>query len=176
MSDNKVYNVLFLCTGNTARSILGECLIDRWGGGRFRGFSAGSHPKGYVHPMTLQLLRRLDFDTSGLRSKDWAEFAEPGAPRMDFVFTVCDKAADEVCPMWPGQPVTAHWGVADPAAVDGDDLTRQNAFRQALRELENRIRIFVSLPIAALDRLKLEREVERIGQVKLDDSDGGAAP
>ncbi len=176
MSGNKVYNVLFLCTGNTARSILGECLINRWGGGRFRGFSAGSHPKGYVHPLTLELLRRLDFDASGLRSKDWAEFAEPGAPRMDFVFTVCDKAAAEVCPIWPGQPITAHWGVPDPAAVEGDEITRLNAFRRTFRELENRIKIFVSLPIAALDRLKLKRELDRIGQAKLDDSDGGTAP
>jgi protein-tyrosine-phosphatase len=176
MSDEKVYNVLFLCTGNTARSILGECSINRWGGGRFRGFRAGSHPKGYVHPLTLELLRRSDFDTSGLRSKDGAEFAEPGAARMDFVFTVCDKAAAEACPLWPGQPITAHWGIPDPAAVEGDDLTRLNAFRRAFRELENRIKIFVSLPVAGLDRLKLKREIERIGQVKLDENEGGAAP
>jgi protein-tyrosine-phosphatase len=176
MSENKVYNVLFLCTGNTARSILGECLINRWGEGRFRGFSAGSHPKGYVHPMALELLRQLDLDASGVRSKDWAEFAEPGAPWMDFVFTVCDKAAAEVCPIWPGQPITAHWGVPDPAAVEGDDLTRLTAFRTAFRELENRIKLFVSLPVSGLDRLKLKRELDRIGQVRLSENEGGTAP
>jgi arsenate reductase len=169
---DKVYNVLFLYTGNTARSILAECLINHWGQGKFKGFSAGSHPKGYVHPLTLELLKRLGFSTEGLRSKDWAEFAQPSAPQMDFVFTVCDNAAAEPCPVWPGQPITAHWGIADPVALVGDDLTRLNAFRQAFRELENRIKIFVCLPIAALDDLKLKREVERIGQVKLDGIEG----
>jgi protein-tyrosine-phosphatase len=172
----RIFNVLFLCTGNTARSILAECLINHWGKGRFHGFSAGSHPKGYVHPMTLELLRRFDFDTSGLRSKDWAEFAAPRAPQMDFVFTVCDKAAAEVCPVWPGQPITAHWGVADPAAVEGDELTRLNAFRRAFRELENRIKLFVSLPVAALDALKLKQEVERIGKLQLEDDGDGGTP
>ncbi len=165
MADER-FNVLFLCTGNSARSILGERLIERLGQGRFRGFSAGSHPKGEVHPLALELLRRNNHSTDGLRSKDWEEFARPGAPRMDFVFTVCDNAANEVCPVWPGQPMTAHWGVADPAAVEGDEITRMNAFRTALRELENRIKIFVSLPLASLDRLKLQQKLDAIGRMK----------
>ncbi|MBK1732079.1 arsenate reductase ArsC [Thiococcus pfennigii] len=159
----ETYNVLFICTGNSARSILAERLIERWGGGRFRGFSAGSHPRGEVHPLALEVLRRNNYSTEGLRSKDWAEFAQPDAPAMDFVFTVCDKARGELCPVWPGQPMTAHWGTADPATVEGDELTRLNAFRTALREIENRIKIFVALPFASLDRLRLQREIERIG-------------
>ena len=139
---SKVYNVLFLCTGNSARSILAEALIGRLGEGRFRGFSAGSHPKGAVHPLALDLLQSLEYPTEEFRSKGWEEFARPGAPEMDFVFTVCDDAAAEVCPVWPGSPVTAHWGVPDPAAVEGDELARKNAFRCAYRELENRIRMF----------------------------------
>ena len=166
MADER-FNVLFLCTGNSARSILGERLIERLGQGRFRGFSAGSHPKGEVHPLALELLRRNNHSTDGLRSKDWEEFARPGAPRMDFVFTVCDNAANEVCPVWPGQPMTAHWGVADPAAVEGDEITRMNAFRTALRELENRIKIFVSLPLSSLDRLKLQQRLDEIGRTTL---------
>jgi arsenate reductase (thioredoxin) len=158
------YNVLFLCTGNSARSIIGECLINRLGRGRFHGFSAGSHPKGEVHPLAIEVLRRNNFVTDGLRSKDWGEFAAPGAPQMDFVFTVCDNAAAEVCPVWPGQPMTAHWGIADPAAVEGDEVTRMMAFRQALRELEHRIDIFVNLPLAALDRLKLQDRLDAIGR------------
>jgi arsenate reductase len=164
---DRVYNVLFLCTGNSARSILAERLIERWGGGRFRGFSAGSHPKGEVHPLALEILRRNNYLADGLRSKDWAEFAEPGAPEMDFVFTVCDRAAAEVCPVWPGQPMTAHWGVADPAAVEGDDITRIMAFRRAFAELQNRISIFVNLPFASLDRLRLQKRLDEIGQVQL---------
>ena len=160
----KRFNVLFLCTGNSARSIFGERLIERWGQGRFKGFSAGSHPKGAVHPLALEILRRNNYLTDGLRSKDWAEFAEPGAPEMDFVFTVCDKAAAEVCPVWPGQPMTAHWGVPDPAAVEGDELTCLTAFRTAFRELENRIKIFVSLPFDSLDRLKLQQRLAEIGR------------
>ena len=163
----EVFNVLFLCTGNSARSILAERLIERWGQGRFRGFSAGSHPKGEVHPLALELLRRNNYSTEGLRSKDWAEFAAPGSPEMHFVFTVCDNAANEVCPVWPGQPMTAHWGVADPAAVEGDEVTRMNAFRTALRELENRIKIFVSLPLSSLDRLKLQQRLDEIGRTTL---------
>jgi arsenate reductase len=163
----EVFNVLFLCTGNSARSILAERMIDRWGQGRFHGFSAGSHPKGEVHPLALELLRRNNYSTEGLRSKDWAEFAAPGAPEMHFVFTVCDNAANEVCPVWPGQPMTAHWGVADPAAVEGDEVTRMNAFRTALRELENRIKIFVSLPLSSLDRLKLQQRLDEIGRTTL---------
>lgn len=160
----KPFNVLFLCTGNSARSILAERIIERWGSGRFRGFSAGSYPKGEVHPLALDLLRRNNYVTDGLRSKDWAEFAQPDAPVMDFVFTVCDKAKGEVCPIWPGQPMTAHWGTEDPAAVEGDELTRLTAFRAAFREIENRIKIFVALPFASLDRLKLQRELDRIGE------------
>jgi arsenate reductase len=160
----KPFNVLFLCTGNSARSILAERIIERWGSGRFRGFSAGSFPKGEVHPLALDLLRRNNYVTDGLRSKDWAEFAQPDAPVMDFVFTVCDRAKGEVCPIWPGQPMTAHWGTEDPAAVEGDELTRLTAFRAAFREMENRIKIFVALPFASLDRLKLQRELDRIGE------------
>jgi arsenate reductase len=168
---NPQFNVLFLCTGNSARSILAERLVDRLGDGRFRGFSAGSHPKGEVHPLALEMLRRQNLSVDGLRSKDWAEFAAPGTPQMDFVFTVCDNAANEVCPVWPGQPMTAHWGVADPAAVEGDEVTRMNAFRTALRELENRIKIFVSLPFSSLDRLKLQQKLDEIGRVTLPRSD-----
>lgn len=159
-----IFNVLFLCTGNSARSIIGECLIERLGRGTFRGFSAGSHPKGEVHPLAIEVLRRNNFVTDKLRSKDWAEFAAPGAPPMDFVFTVCDNAAAEVCPVWPGQPMTAHWGIADPAAVEGDEVTRMMAFRQALRELEHRVDIFVNLPLASLDRLKLQDRLDAIGR------------
>lgn len=172
---DETYNVLFLCTGNSARSIFGECLIQRWGQGRFRGFSAGSHPKGEVHPLALEILRRNNYVTDGLRSKDWAEFATPDAPVMDFVFTVCDRAAAEVCPVWPGQPMTAHWGVADPAAVEGDEIERMMAFRTAFRELENRIKVFVSLPIRSLDRLKLQQRLDEIGRLRSGEQEGGAA-
>ena len=164
----KRFNVLFLCTGNSARSIFGERLIERWGQGRFKGFSAGSHPKGAVHPLALEILRRNNYLTDGLRSKDWAEFAEPGAPEMDFVFTVCDKAAAEVCPVWPGQPMTAHWGVPDPAAVEGDDTQKMLAFRKAFRELENRIKIFASLPIRSLDKIRLQAQLDEIGRTVLE--------
>jgi protein-tyrosine-phosphatase len=164
------YNVLFLCTGNSARSIMAEALINHWGRGRFRGLSAGSFPKGAVHPMALKLLQHLNFPTEGLRSKSWDEFAAPGAPPLDFVFTVCDNAAGEVCPIWPGQPMTAHWGVPDPAAVEGTELERMNAFRDAFRTLENRIRIFTSLPLASIERIKLKQHLDEIGQ----SSDGPA--
>lgn len=160
----RVYNVLFLCTGNSARSILAEALINRWGQGRFRGFSAGSHPKGQVHPIAFELLGHMRLPTDGLRSKSWDEFAKPGAPVMDFVFTVCDNAAGEVCPVWPGQPMTAHWGVEDPAAAQGGDTERWLAFRNAFKALENRIKIFVSLPIASIDRMKLKQRVDEIGR------------
>lgn len=156
-------NVLFLCTGNSARSILAEALIGFWGPGKFKGFSAGSFPKGTVHPIALELLKHMKLPIEGLRSKNWSEFAQPGAPRMDFVFTVCDKAAAEVCPAWPGQPMTAHWGIADPAAVEGSDIERWLAFRQAFKELENRIKIFVSLPFSSIDRLKLQVQLNAIG-------------
>ncbi len=169
MSDAS-YNVLFLCTGNSARSIMAESLVNHWGRGRFRGFSAGSHPGGSVQPLALELLRRVHLPTDGLRSKSWDEFAAPGAPAMDFVFTVCDNAAAEVCPVWPGQPMTAHWGVPDPAAVAGDEATRMSAYRRAFRELENRIKVFVSLPIASLDRLRLQQKLDAIGRSSLEEA------
>ena len=159
----RVYNVLFLCTGNSARSILAESLTNHWGKGKFRGFSAGSHPKGRVHPIAIELLNRLNLPTDGVRSKSWDEFAAPGAPALDFVFTVCDNAAGEVCPYWPGHPVTAHWGVEDPAAVEGTATEKWAAFRETFRVLENRIKIFASLPIATLDRMTLQAKVDAIG-------------
>jgi arsenate reductase len=163
------FNVLFLCTGNSARSIMAEGAVNRWGKGKFRGFSAGSHPTGTVHPMTLELLKALNYETAGLRSKRWDEFARPDSPRLDFVFTVCDQAAGEICPLWPGQPITAHWGVSDPVAFAGTDEARRRFFRRIYTELENRIKIFVSLPIDSLDRLTLEGRVREIGRIKLPD-------
>ena len=157
------FNVLILCTGNSARSILGEALINHWGRGRFVGYSAGSSPKGTVHPIALELLEQLKFPTQGLRSKSWDEFAKPGAPPLDFVFTVCDNAAGESCPFWPGQPMTAHWGLEDPAAVDGSDTEKWLAFRTVFRELENRIKVFTSLPIRTLERSKLQARLDEIG-------------
>jgi arsenate reductase len=157
-------NVLFLCTGNSARSIMAEQLLNHWGRGRFRGFSAGSHPKGTVHPIALELLKQTNLPVEGLRSKSWDEFAKPGAPPIDFVFTVCDNAAGEVCPAWPGQPLTAHWGVDDPAAVEGSETDKWLAFRQAFRELENRIRAFTSLPLGSLDRTRLQQQLDAIGR------------
>ncbi len=159
------YNVLFLCTGNSARSIMAECILEREGGGRFRAFSAGSHPAGKLNAVALALLKRLNFDTGGLRSKSWDEFAAPGAPMLDFVFTVCDDAAGELCPVWPGQPVTAHWGVPDPAAAAGSDAERAAFTADVFRMLSNRISIFVSLPLASLDRLSLQRRLQEIGRV-----------
>jgi protein-tyrosine-phosphatase len=159
-----VFNVLFLCTGNSARSILAEALINHWGRGKFRGFSAGSHPKGAVHPIALELLRQMKLPTEGLRSKSWDEFAAPAAQRLDFVFTVCDNAAGEACPYWPGQPMTAHWGLADPAAVEGSDVNKWVAFRSAFHVLESRIMTFASLPIASLDRVKLQARLDAIGK------------
>lgn len=158
------YNVLFLCTGNSARSILAEAIINREGMGRFRGFSAGSQPKGEVHPYTLDLLKRLNHDVSDIRSKSWDEFAGPDAPQMDFVFTVCDQAAAEPCPYWPGQPMTAHWGLADPAAATGNDAERHLAFSEAYRMLRNRISIFVNLPMKTLDRYALQEHLNQIGR------------
>jgi len=162
---DRTYNVLFLCTGNSARSILAEVLVEHWGKGRFRGFSAGSFPKGAVHPLALELLERLNLRTTGLRSKSWDEFADDHAPVMDFVFTVCDQAAGEVCPIWPGNPITAHWGVPDPAVVEGTEAQRVQAFRDAYRQLEARIKLFVALPIDKLDRMAIRREVEQIGHI-----------
>jgi arsenate reductase len=164
---NREYNVLFLCTGNSARSIMAECAIGRWGKGKFKGFSAGSHPKGSVHPMTLELLRELNYDISNLRSKGWEEFARPDSPVLDFVFTVCDQAAAEQCPVWPGQPITAHWGVSDPAAFQGSEEETRRFFFRIYRELENRIKIFTSLRIEALDSFALGQRVREIGKIKL---------
>lgn len=169
------FNVLFLCTGNSARSILAESLLNHWGQDRFRGFSAGSFPKGAIHICALKLLHSLELPTEGLRSKSWNEFARPGAPVMDFVFTVCDQAAGETCPVWPGQPITAHWGMPDPAAVDNSDVEQWQAFRDTFRALENRIKIFVSLPVASLDRFSLVRQVEAIGRMRPDESEGRAS-
>ncbi len=156
--------MLFLCTGNSARSVMAERLMEHRSGGRFRAFSAGSFPKGTVHPFALRLLAEQGLPTAGLRSKSWDEFARPGAPEMDFVFTTRDEAASEVCPVWPGQPVTAHWGVPDPAAVEGGEAKRMLAFREAFAALDRRIRIFGALKVEALDRLALRREVEAIGR------------
>ena len=166
---DRLYNVLFLCTGNSARSIMAEALINQWGRRKFRGFSAGSHPKGAVHPIALQLLQRMNLATEGLRSKSWDEFAAPGAAPLDFVFTVCDNAANEVCPYWPGQPMTAHWGVPDPAAVEGSEKEKWLAFRETFRQLDNRIKIFTSLPLAELDRIKLQEQLDAIGKTRAPD-------
>lgn len=161
---SRTCNVLFLCTGNSARSILAESLLNHRGGGRFRGFSAGSHPKGAVHPLALALLQQMQLPIGGLRSKSWDEFAQEGAPRLDFVFTVCDAAAGEACPVWPGRPVSAHWGVADPAAVEGDEQAQRLAFRRAFDALDERITAFVSLPLESLDRPTLRQRLEEIGR------------
>ncbi len=161
---DRVYNVLFLCTGNSARSILGEALLNNDGKGRFRAFSAGSQPKGAVHPMALEVLGGLGFPLDGLRSKSWDEFAKPDAPRFDFIFTVCDNAAGETCPAWPGHPMTAHWGIEDPAAVEGDG--QRQAFLQALRYLQRRISLFLALPIASIDRMAMERQLREIGRAE----------
>ncbi|NJO31964.1 MAG: arsenate reductase ArsC [Rhodospirillales bacterium] len=163
MTDH-VFNVLFLCTGNSARSVLAECILNREGKGRFRAFSAGSHPKGQVHPFAIELLKKLNHPTAGLRSKSWDEFAAPDAPQLDFVFTVCDNAANEVCPIWPGQPMTAHWGLPDPAAAEGTEAEKHFAFADAYRMLLNRISIFTSLPMRSLDRLSLQKRLDEIGR------------
>jgi arsenate reductase len=159
-------NVLFLCTGNSARSILAEALLNHHGRGRFRGYSAGSFPKGEVNPFALELLRRLDLPAEGLRSKSWEEFAQPGAPELDFIITVCDDAAGEICPVWPGHPITAHWGLPDPAAVEGTAAEKSLAFRETLLALENRIKPFVELPLASLDPLKVQERVREIDRAR----------
>lgn len=164
MAERGAFNVLFLCTGNSARSVMAECALNRWGEGRFKGFSAGSHPKRAVHPTTLRLLENLNYRTEGLRPKSWDEFAAPGSPPLDFVFTVCDHAAGEVCPVWPGQPMTARWGVEDPAAFVGPEDRALRFFRTVYGFLENRIKIFVALPVASLDRLTLQRRLDAIGR------------
>jgi len=159
-----LYNILFLCTGNSARSITAEVLLNQWGRGRYRAFSAGSYPKGYIHPFTIELLEKLKLPTAGLRSKDWEEFAKPDAPVLDFVFTLCDQAAQETCPVWPGQPITAHWGFPDPAAFEGSDVEKRLAFADVFRQIENRIKIFCALPIDRLSRLAIQHEVRQMGQ------------
>jgi arsenate reductase len=161
----RIYNVLFLCTGNSARSILAEAVLNRIGKGKFAAYSAGSDPKGAVHPQALALLERLHFPVEGLRSKSWSEFAKPGAPQMDFVFTVCNNAASEVCPIWPGQPMTAHWGVFDPAAVVGPEDEIVKAFREVFLTLQRRIDIFANLPERGLDRIALHKQVQEIGKI-----------
>ena len=161
-----LYNVLFLCTHNSARSVIAECVMNRLGAGRFKAYSAGSQPSGKVHPYAFELLQRLNYDTSGLRSKSWEEFARPGAPQLNFVFTVCDDAADEVCPVWPGQPMTAHWGLADPSRAEGTEAERRYAFADTHRMLYQRIGIFTNLPLASLDKLSLQRRLDDIGRTK----------
>ena len=158
-------NVLFLCTANSARSILAEALLNQLGRGRLRGYSAGSFPRGQVNPLALELLQELGFPTRELRSKGWEEFARPGVPEMDFVITVCDQAAGEVCPVWPGRPVAAHWGIPDPASAAGEDAMKRAAFRTALDRLRTRIQLFVSLPLEGLDRLRVKDEMARIGRM-----------
>ena len=163
---NREFNILFLCTGNSARSIMAESAMNRWGKGKFKAFSAGSHPSGTVHPMTIQLLNELNYETRRLRSKSWDEFARSDGAPLDFVFTVCDKVAGEMCPVWPGQPITAHWGAEDPAAFVGSEEARRRFFLRIYTELENRIKIFTSLPFDSLDRFALERRLREIGTVK----------
>ncbi|MCK9214289.1 MAG: arsenate reductase ArsC [Rhodoferax sp.] len=163
---HRIYNVLFICTHNSARSILAEAILNQNGAGRFQAFSAGSHPAGVVNPRALELLERNHFSTQGLRSKNWEEFSAPGAPVMDYVLTVCDQAAGEVCPIWPGQPMSAHWGVPDPVAVEGDEEAVNNAFKDAFMVLNRRIALFLSLPLEKLGKLSLQKELVRIGQTK----------
>jgi arsenate reductase len=164
---HKPYNILMLCTGNSARSIIGEALFNTMGAGRFKAYSAGSHPSGKVNSFALELVQELGYPVEGLRSKSWDEFAQAGAPQMDFVVTVCDNAAGEVCPLWPGQPVTAHWGFADPAAVVGTDDEKRAAFAQTLRQIRNRVQLFLSLPLETLDRMAIENKMRAIGKQPL---------
>jgi len=164
---NREYNVLFLCTGNSARSIMAECALNRWGKGKFKGFSAGSHPNGAVHPLTLDLLNEMNYETANLRSKSWDEFARPDSTPLDFVFTVCDRAAAESCPLWPGQPITAHWGASDPVAFAATDEEKRRVFFRVYKELENRIMIFTSLRMDALDSFALEQRVREIGRIRV---------
>jgi arsenate reductase len=163
---DRPYSVLFLCTGNSARSIIAEAILNKLGAGRFRAYSAGSYPKGRVNPHTIQLLDGLDYDTSGFRSKSWSEFAKPGAPTLDFVFTVCDNAAGEACPVWPGQPMTAHWGIPDPAEATGSPAEIALAFKDAYRMLNQRIGIFIALPMRSLDQLSLQNKLREIGRME----------
>lgn len=169
----KTYHVLFLCTGNSARSILAEAILNRLGAGRLQAYSAGSHPRGDVHPMALEVLRERGHDTSGLRSKSWDEFAEPGAPALDFVFTVCDAAAGEACPVWPGCPMTAHWGIADPAAFEGPGEEQRRIFRRAYLELARRVELFTNLSLESLDRPSLQTRLNEIGKTATPAGEGG---
>ena len=164
MSDQQPRNVLFLCTHNSARSVIAEAIMNRLGMGRFKAFSAGSQPRGEVHPYAIDLLNKLNHDTSGLRSKSWSEFAEAGAPKLDFVFTVCDNAANETCPVWPGQPMSAHWGVPDPSAAEGTEAERRYAFAETYRMMNQRIDIFVNLPLDSIDKLSLQKRLDAIGK------------
>jgi arsenate reductase len=167
MTTRRPYNVLFLCTGNSARSIMAECSLNRWARDRFHAFSAGSRPRGEVHPLTIETLRRLNLKTDGLRSKSWEEFARPDSPRFDFVITVCDQAASEPCPVWPGQPMTAHWGVEDPAAFVGSPDAQLRVFQRVYMELDSRVRIFTSLRLEELDKLTLKHRLDEIGGIRL---------
>ena len=167
---DQTFNLLFLCTGNSAHSIFAESIVNRLGRGKFRGYSAGSHPKGEVHPMALYELQQNNYSPEGLRSKHWNEVSGPDAPHMDFVFTVCDKAAAEVCPVWPGQLMTAHWGVEDPVGVEGDEIAKRTAFATAFGELQNRISVFVNFPTDSLDRLRLQEKLDEIGRSRLSDA------
>jgi arsenate reductase (thioredoxin) len=171
MNAGRPYNVLFLCTGNSARSILAESILNHLGDGRFKAFSAGSFPKGQVHPLALELLSRMNLPTANLRSKSWDEYAAPGAPPLDFIFTVCDNAAGEVCPIWPGKPTSAHWGIADPAATEGSEVEKAAAFRKAFKELETRIKLFTALPLGSLDNISLKAKLREIGN-----ADGATRP
>ena len=164
--NERVFNVLFLCTGNSARSILAEAILNHTGKGRFRAYRAGSHPGGKVNPFAIELLTKQGLAVADLRSKNWDEFAVPGAPHLDFVFTVCDNAAGEVCPIWPGQPMTAHWGIEDPAAVEGSDADKRKAFTKAFAEMNRRISLFTSLPLPKLDAMAIKRELDQIGRLR----------
>lgn len=175
VDQDRIFNVLFLCTGNSARSILAESALNKLGAGRFRAFSAGSYPKGQINPLALRLLQRIGYPTEGLRSKSWDEFAKPDAPVMDFVFTVCDDAAGEICPVWPGHPITAHWGIEDPSHIEGTEIERERAFVTALRYLENRIKLLLALPIDELETVALTAKLHEIGQAASTVQHGDAA-
>lgn len=175
MSAEPVYNVLFLCTGNSARSVMGEALLNRFGNGHFRAYSAGSHPKGAVHPLTLKVLAAEGLPVDNIRSKSWDEFSGPAAPKMDFVFTVCDDAAKETCPIWPGHPMTAHWGIEDPAAVEGTPIEKDAAFVQAFKYMRARVQAFTALPLKSIDRMALNSKLREIGSLEGSTSERGSA-